>query len=96
MDRSRRPVFLNLMQIKKPVGALTLIGHRISGVVLAISIPVAVYLFVLSLRDEACFAQVSAPLGQFAFNRGPACRLRRLVHLFAVRLEVHGLVGERR
>lgn len=67
-DRSRRPVFLNLMQIQMPVGALTSIGHRISGVVLAISIPVAVYLFALSLRDEAGFAQVSALFGQFAFK----------------------------
>ena len=68
MDRSRRPVFLNLMQIQMPVGALTSIGHRISGVVLATSIPVAVYLFALSLRDEAGFAQVSALFGQFAFK----------------------------
>ena len=68
MDRSRRPVFLNLMQTQMPVGALTSIGHRISGVVLATSIPVAVYLFALSLRDEAGFAQVSALFGQFAFK----------------------------
>ena len=68
MDRSHRPVFLNLMQIQMPVGALTSIGHRISGVVLATSIPVAVYLFALSLRDEAGFAQVSALFGQFAFK----------------------------
>ncbi len=68
MDRSRRPVFLNLMRIQMPVGALTSIGHRISGVVLTTSIPVAVYLFALSLRDEAGFAQVSALFGQFAFK----------------------------
>ena len=65
MDRSRRPVFLNLMQIQMPVGALTSIGHRISGVVLSASVPVAVYLFALSLRDEVGFAQVTAVFGQF-------------------------------
>ena len=46
MDLSRRPVFLNLMQIQMPVGALTSIGHRISGVVPAASVPVAVHLSV--------------------------------------------------
>ena len=51
--RSRRPVFLDLMRIQMPVGALTSIGHRISGVVLAASVPATVYLLGLSLRDEA-------------------------------------------
>jgi succinate dehydrogenase / fumarate reductase cytochrome b subunit len=46
--RSRRPVFLNLTQIAMPVGALTSIGHRISGVILATSVPAAIYLFALS------------------------------------------------
>ena len=44
-----RPVFLNLTQIKLPVGALTSIGHRISGVVLAINVPIAIYLLQRSL-----------------------------------------------
>ena len=47
-----------------PVGALTSIGHRISGVVLAASVPVAVYLLGLSLRDAVGFAQVSAFFAQ--------------------------------
>ena len=61
---SSRPVFLNLMRIQMPVGALTSIGHRISGVVLAASVPVAVYLLGLSLRDAVGFAQVSALFAQ--------------------------------
>ena len=60
-----RPVFLNLMRIQMPVGALTSIGHRISGVVLATSVPVAVYLLGLSLRDAVGFAQVIALFEQF-------------------------------
>lgn len=63
--RSRRPVFLDLMRIQMPVGALTSIGHRISGVVLAASVSAAVYLLGLSLGDEAGFAQVTALFGQF-------------------------------
>ena len=61
-----RPVFLDLMRIQMPVGALTSIGHRISGVVLVASIPIAVYLLGLSLRDEAGFARVTALFTRFA------------------------------
>lgn len=61
---SSRPVFLDLMRIQMPVGALTSIGHRISGVVLATSIPAAVYLLGLSLRDAVGFAQVIALFAQ--------------------------------
>ncbi|MEO8924338.1 MAG: succinate dehydrogenase, cytochrome b556 subunit [Caldimonas sp.] len=64
--RLHRPVFLDLMRIQMPVGAVTSIGHRISGVVLAASVPVAAYLLGLSLRDEAGFARVTALFGQFA------------------------------
>ena len=46
-----------------PVGALTSILHRISGVILAASMPAAVYLLGLSIRDERGFAQV---MGLFA------------------------------
>ena len=61
-----RPVFLNLMRIQLPVGALTSIGHRISGVVLVASVPIAVYLLGLSLSDEAGFLQVRALFTRFA------------------------------
>lgn len=62
MKRSPRPVFLNLTQIRMPVGALTSIGHRISGVVLAASVPMGVYLLDRSLQDEQGFAQVGGLL----------------------------------
>ncbi len=64
--RLHRPVFLDLMQIQMPVGALTSIGHRISGVVLAASVPIAVYLLGHSLRDDAGFAQVKSLFAHFA------------------------------
>jgi succinate dehydrogenase cytochrome b556 subunit len=44
MTRQSRPVFLNLMQIQMPVGALTSIGHRITGVLLAVGVPLSLYL----------------------------------------------------
>ena len=57
-----RPVFLDLPQIQMPVGALTSIGHRISGVVLALAVPAAASLLGRSLRDADGFAQVVAVL----------------------------------
>jgi succinate dehydrogenase / fumarate reductase, cytochrome b subunit len=61
-----RPVFLDLMRIQLPVGALTSIAHRISGVVLVASVPIAIYLLGLSLGDEAGFLQVKALFTRFA------------------------------
>ena len=59
---SPRPVFLNLLKIKMPVGAVTSILHRVSGVLLALGVPFAMLLFWFSLADEAGFARVSALL----------------------------------
>jgi succinate dehydrogenase / fumarate reductase cytochrome b subunit len=48
-----RPVFLNLARIRFPVGAVASIGHRISGIVLVLVLPVAVWALDRSLQDEA-------------------------------------------
>lgn len=63
MMRSPRPVFLNLMQIQMPVGALTSIGHRVTGIILAASVPIGIYLLDLSLQNEQGFAEVRGLLG---------------------------------
>lgn len=55
----QRPVFFNVLQIAMPVGALTSIAHRISGVLLAASLPLAVYLLDQSLQSEAGYAAVT-------------------------------------
>lgn len=75
-----RPVFLDLLRIKMPVGALTSIGHRISGVVLAASVPLAVHLFGLSLRDDRGFAQVVGVFGGFAFKAAAVIVVWALAH----------------
>lgn len=63
-----RPVFLNLLQIRMPVGAITSILHRISGVLLALGVPLGMYLLWRSLDGEAGFAQVMELLRQRAFQ----------------------------
>ena len=51
-----RPVFFNLVQIQMPVGALTSITHRVTGILLALGIPYGVYLLDLSLQSPQSFA----------------------------------------
>ena len=62
MTRSSRPVFLDLTQIQMPVGALTSIMHRVSGILLSASVPVGVYLLGRSLENEQGFAEVTSLL----------------------------------
>ena len=57
-----RPVFLNLLRIRLPVTAVLSILHRISGMVMVLSLPGLVYLLNLSLRDQAGFTQVASLL----------------------------------
>ena len=68
IDFPDRPVFLNLAQIQLPIGALTSILHRITGVCLAVGVPFAVYLLDLSLRNQQAFARVTALFGNLAFK----------------------------
>ena len=68
MDKQPRrlPVFLNLAQIRFPIGAIASIAHRVWGVLLFIALPVLAALLDASLRSEAGFASVrgllSSPL----------------------------------
>lgn len=55
----RKAVFFNLLQIQLPVGALTSITHRISGVLLAIGIPFCIDLLGRSLQSPQSYAEVA-------------------------------------
>jgi succinate dehydrogenase / fumarate reductase cytochrome b subunit len=59
------PRFLNLLQIRFPVGAITSIGHRISGALLFAALPLLATLLEQSLRGEPDYenllAAVDAP-----------------------------------
>jgi succinate dehydrogenase / fumarate reductase cytochrome b subunit len=73
-----RPVFLNLLQIKLPVTGVVSIAHRISGMLLFISLPVVLYLLGLSLSGEAGFQQAVAIL------QGLPLRLLALLVIWAL------------
>ncbi len=56
------PKFLNLFVIKLPPSGIVSIAHRISGVLMFVSIPVIAYLFALSLENQAGFQRVQTLL----------------------------------
>jgi succinate dehydrogenase / fumarate reductase cytochrome b subunit len=56
---TNRPIFLNLSKIHFPVAAVASIMHRVSGVLLSLSIPLVIYLFGISIRDEQGYANVA-------------------------------------
>ena len=58
LKANKRPVFLNLLQIKLPVAGIMSIGHRIAGVLLFFSLPLWLYLLQQSLHSEQSFQQV--------------------------------------
>ena len=67
-SKKRRPVFFNLMQIQMPVGALTSITHRLTGILLALSIPFSIYLLNLSLQGPQSYEQVMSLFDNLAFR----------------------------
>ena len=82
-----RVVFLDLAQIRLPVGALTSILHRISGVLLALAIPVVAWAFARSLASPEGFADVAAWLAK------PGVKIAAVLWIWA--LSHHLLAGVR-
>lgn len=76
----RRPVFFNLMQIQMPVGSVTSILHRITGVLLALGIPASLYLLQLSLQGPAGYAQVAALSDGWVFKGLAVLMIWALTH----------------
>jgi succinate dehydrogenase / fumarate reductase cytochrome b subunit len=54
--RDKAPRYLNLFRIHLPITAVLSIGHRISGVALALTVPALIYLLALSLQGRAGYA----------------------------------------
>ena len=64
----QRPVFLNLFQMKFPAMAVASILHRISGVIIFLGLPFALYLLDHSLRSSAEFAAMQSLMMQPAIK----------------------------
>jgi len=82
--RARRPVYLNLFQIKLPIPGIASIGHRISGVMLVLAIPFAAYLFSESLAGPEEYSAVAALLDSWVVKLVVLALLWGVLHhLFA-------------
>jgi succinate dehydrogenase cytochrome b subunit len=55
MMTNKRPVYLNLLKIRLPLTGMVSFAHRITGVILFLSLPFAVYLLDLSIESQASF-----------------------------------------
>lgn len=78
LNHKNRPVFLNLLRIKFPVAAVQSIMHRIFGVLMVLLLPLAIYLFDLSLKSPQSFEQV----GEFLAS--PVVRLIGAIPVWAL------------
>lgn len=56
--KDKRPVYLNLFKIRLPIAGMVSLLHRLSGILLFIAIPFAVYLLDLSVISEDGFSTV--------------------------------------
>ncbi|MCR4301075.1 MAG: succinate dehydrogenase, cytochrome b556 subunit [Sulfuricaulis sp.] len=59
-NKKKRPVYLNLVKIRLPVGGVLSILHRITGAILVLLLPFVLYLFDRSLQDPMAFADISS------------------------------------
>jgi succinate dehydrogenase / fumarate reductase cytochrome b subunit len=86
-SKTRRPVFFNLARIQMPVGALTSIAHRVTGIFLALGVPFSIYLLDLSLQGPQSYARVTGFFDDVVF--------RIVAIFFAWALAHHLLAGIR-
>ena len=52
---NQAPKYLNLIEIKMPIGALVSILHRLTGLLLILAIPLMIWLFAISINNQASF-----------------------------------------
>ena len=64
VSRTRRPAFFDLTKIQMPVGALTSITHRVTGMLLVVGVPFCIYLLDVSLQGPVGYSQVMTILDQ--------------------------------
>ena len=59
---TKRPIHLDLRRIRFPINAITSVGHRASGILMALVTPLAIYLLDLSLTGPQGFAEAKSLL----------------------------------
>ncbi len=77
---SKRPVFFHLLQLQLPVTALVSIAHRVSGILLFLALPAAIWLLDRSLNDAEGFAAAGHMLDGWPRRLAALVLLWALVH----------------
>ena len=80
MLKQKRPVFLNLWQIRFPVTAVMSIMHRLTGVLLFIAIPFFIYALQISLESEVGFQAIAEYFDSFIIKSGIILLVWSLLH----------------
>lgn len=62
MLNSKRPVYLNLFRLRFPITAVMSMGHRISGVLLFLALPLLLYALQQSLAGPDAYGELLATL----------------------------------
>lgn len=83
----KRPVYIDLLRIRLPVGGLVSILHRVSGVLLVLALPFLLWVFQQSLVSAEDYQRVTGLLQKFP--------LRILLFLLILALAHHLLAGIR-
>ncbi len=78
----QRPVHLDLAKIRLPGVAIASIGHRVSGVLLFLSIPVLIYILQVSLEGPQGFARAGAIADHLLFKLALVGWIWALTHHF--------------
>lgn len=82
--KDNRPKYLNLLKIRLPITGIASINHRISGLILFLSIPFSLYLLQLSLIGPDGFAEMLSCFSSPIIKLGLILLLWSFVHhLFA-------------
>lgn len=67
---NKRPVYLNLVRIRLPIGGIVSILHRVTGVLLVLALPASLLALERSLADAAGYARLAdlaaSPAGRVA------------------------------
>ncbi len=82
MENKKRPVFLDLTRIDMPVMAVLSVAHRITGVLMFLSIPVVIYLLGLSLASPQGYETVTSLFDSGLFRLAVLIALWCFAHHF--------------
>ncbi|HEX9626143.1 MAG TPA: succinate dehydrogenase, cytochrome b556 subunit [Acidiferrobacterales bacterium] len=83
MDKNKkRPVYLNLVAIRLPIGGMVSILHRVSGVLLVFALPVSLYALQTALSGADGYARVVDAFASWPARLALLLTLWMLAHHF--------------